>query len=279
MAKANFVHPMTRGDCGEKHGQRKERESPRFFAEHRASDAENIARDFGEAAVIAVDASAVCAKAGEKLLDSSGPGNFGVSERDSGECVRIAAGNLDFSVGFGEFFRFEISVRPHLAVARFEGRSIGDEPFEIFELAAASESGENVIDAEEDFAFGEVHQERDEIGAALLNFDVVAFGDGVDAEVEFGARRHRAGDFFTEEEVRPGAKGFGGVNAVVVGHGDDGHTQALAAVIDVLGVIIGFTAEVADERRIAHPRSFGMDVKVAAHGKSMAVGYEQSMKR
>ena len=44
-----------------------------------------------------------------------------------------------------------------------------------------------MVDTVEDFAFGEVHQERDEISVASLDFDVVALGDSVDAKVEFGA--------------------------------------------------------------------------------------------
>ena len=47
-------------------------------------------------------------------------GNFGVGASDTGECVRIAAGDADFSVGLSEPMRFVIGARPHLAVARFE---------------------------------------------------------------------------------------------------------------------------------------------------------------
>jgi hypothetical protein len=36
---------------------------------------------------------------------------------------------------------------------------------------------------------------------------------------------------------------------------------------------------VADERSVAHPGCFGVDVKVASHGESMAGRYEQYMKR
>jgi P2-related tail formation protein len=65
----------------------------------------------------------------------------------------------------------------------------------------------------------------------------------------------------------------------MVGDGDDRHAEALATVIDGLGVVIRLAAKVADECCVAHPGSFGVDVKVASHGKSMALRYEQSVKR
>jgi len=65
----------------------------------------------------------------------------------------------------------------------------------------------------------------------------------------------------------------------VVGDGDNGHAEALATVISGFGVVIGLAAKVTDECCVAHPGSFGVDVKVASHGKSIAHGYEQSMKR
>jgi hypothetical protein len=108
---------------------------------------------------------------------------------------------------------------------------------------------------------------------------MVTFTDAVDSEVKFGAAGHGAGDFFAEEEVRPVTKDFGGVDGVMVGDGDDRHAEALATFVDGFGVVVGFPTEVTDECCVAHPGSFGVDVKVASHGKSMAWGYEQSMKR
>jgi len=65
----------------------------------------------------------------------------------------------------------------------------------------------------------------------------------------------------------------------MVGDGDDRHAEALATVVDGLGVVIGLAAKVADECCVAHPGSFGVDVKVASHEQIVARGYEQSMKR
>src|SRR5882724_8441321 len=248
LAKANFVGPVADGDCRQQNGQRKQGERPGLFAEHCAGDAENVGGDFGKAAMIAANATVVPAKAGEKLLDGAGAGNFGVSQRDSGERVRIAACNADFSVGDSEALRFEIRAGTHLAVARFECKPVRGEAFEILGFALASESGKHVIHAKEDFTFRQIHQERYKIVATLLNFDMVAFGDAVDSEVEFRAAGHGAGDLFAEEEVGAVAEDFRGINGVVVGDGDDGHTQALAAGVDRFGVVVGLIAEVPDDR-------------------------------
>lgn len=136
-----------------------------------------------------------------------------------------------------------------------------------------------MVDAVKDFAFGEVHEEREEIIASLLNFDVIALGDAVDTEVELGAAGHGAGDFFTEEEVGAATKDFDGVDGVMVGDGNDGHAEALGAVVDGFGVVVRLIAKVADERGRDPAGCFRVDVKVASHGEIIARGYEQSVKR
>ena len=51
----------------------------------------------------------------------------------------------------------------------------------------------------------------------------------------------------------------------MVGDGDDGHAEAFATVVDGLGIVVGLAAKLTDECCVAHPRSFGVDVKVASH--------------
>ena len=50
-----------------------------------------------------------------------------------------------------------------------------------------------MVDAEEEAALGEIHEERDEIVAALLQLLVLTVGDVVHADVHFGAAGHFAG--------------------------------------------------------------------------------------
>ena len=229
--------------------------------------------------MFAADATATSAESGEKFFDGAGGGNFRICAGDAGEGVRIAAGDADFAVGDGEAFGFRIGARPHLAVAGFKSQGVGSKPFKIFEFAATGEARKDVVHAVENLTLGEVHQERYKIVSTLLNFNVVALGDTVNTEVELGPAGQGAGDFFAEKEVGSTAEDFDGFDRIVVGDGDDGHTEALAALVNGFGVVIGLAAEMANERRVAHPGGFGMDVKVAAHESIMAWGYEQSVKR
>ncbi|MGB9434488.1 MAG: hypothetical protein WBQ89_19755, partial [Candidatus Acidiferrum sp.] len=69
-----------------------------------------------------------------------------------------------------------------------------------------------------------------------------------------------------------------GFNGIVIGHSHDGHPPLLAVMVDVLGLVIGLTANACEARGIAHPRACGMYMKVAAHVKRLGARYEQTMK-
>ena len=115
----------------------------------------------------------------------------------------------------------------HVAIARFDGGKIFLEPGEILALAAACDAGENVIDAEEETALGEIHQERDEIVAALLQLLVLALGDVVDADVHFGAAGHFAGELFADKKIGMLAQLFGAFDGIVIGESEKIHAAAL----------------------------------------------------
>src|SRR5258708_3382778 len=102
---------------------------------------------------------------------------------------------------------------------------------EIFLFAAARQPGENVIGTEKKFPLGEVHQQRNEIVSAALNFHVVAFGDAIDAHVHLGAARHPDGDLLAQEEVRVAPQNLHAVDEFMAGYGDDGHAHPLQPVI------------------------------------------------
>jgi hypothetical protein len=100
-----------------------------------------------------------------------------------------------------------------------------------------------VVYAEEDFALGEVHQQRYEIASPTLNFGVVLFGDGVDAQVHLRATRHAHGYFFTQEKIAVFAEAFRGIDGIVVGEGHDGHPEALTTGIYLGSFIIRLFAD------------------------------------
>ena len=72
---------------------------------------------------------------------------------------------------------------------------------------------------------------------------------------------------------------LGGIDGVMVGHGDDGHAQVLEPVIDFRGVVVGFPAHAAQAGSVAHSRGGRVNVKVAAHETIVTARYEQSVKR
>src|SRR2546422_1060180 len=77
FTEANFVEPVADSNCRKKDGERRHRQRPWLLMEKQAGDAEHVGGDFGEAAVIAADAAAPCAKPGEELFHSARAGNFG----------------------------------------------------------------------------------------------------------------------------------------------------------------------------------------------------------
>ena len=167
--------------------KRREDDGPIFFAEHFESDAEDVGGDFRVAAVRAVQTAMASAEAGEEFFDGASARNFGVGAGNSRDGVRIAAGDGDFVETMREDFGAVICLAAHLSVAGFEGGNVGGEPLEVFEFAMTGEARENVIDAEKEFPFGEVHDEGEEIFAAVLNFEVVAIVEPVDTEMHLRA--------------------------------------------------------------------------------------------
>src|SRR5271154_835533 len=100
-----------------------------------------------------------------------------------------------------------------------------------------------MIYAEEKFALREVHHQGDKVVAAALNFDVVAFCNPVNTEVHLGSTGHANGDFLAQKEVRMPTESFGGVDGVMVGHGDDGHALLLKAAIDFRRIVVRLPAD------------------------------------
>ena len=110
-----------------------------------------------------------------------------------------------------------------------------------------------MIQAEENLSLREVHQERYKIAAPAQNFRMIFFRDAVHSQVDLRPRGHAHGHFLAQKKVRVFAEGFRGVNGIMVGQGDDGHAEALAAFIDLGGSVIGLLGDPGQPRRVAHP--------------------------
>ena len=100
-----------------------------------------------------------------------------------------------------------------------------------------------MIHREEDSFLRQIDKERNEVVAAALDFDMVALGYSVDADMNFCSAGHPAGGFFAYKKIGIPAKGFGAVNGVVVGQGDQRHSPPGQSVIDSRRVVVGFAAE------------------------------------
>src|SRR5262249_20837522 len=152
-------------------------------------------------------------------------------------------------------------------------------PREIISFATPGQAREDVVDAEEDLALGQIHEQGDEIIAAALNLNVVAFADAVNTDMQLGTAGHPDGYFFAEEEVGVTPEGLGDFNRVMVGDGNDGHAQAFQPGVHLERVIVGLPGKPGEARSAEHSGGDGVNVKVAAHGDILRCGYEQSVKQ
>jgi hypothetical protein len=264
-AESAFVVIIPIRDDRDERGQRREQRGPGFFAHHFVGDYENIAREFAEAAGFAADAADPGAQAREEFFLVAGAGNFGVGGAGGGQRVRVAAADGDLVPLFGELRGALVRAFEHVTVARFDGGEIFLEPGEILTLAAAGDGGKNVIDAEEELALAEIHQERDEIVTALLQLLVLAVADVVDADVHFGAAGHFAGELFADKKIGMLAQWFGAFDGIVIGEREKIHAAALQQGINGAGIAITFAAEISDKGGRTGTGEVRVNMQVASH--------------
>jgi hypothetical protein len=158
-----------------------------------------------------------------------------------------------------------IGALKHVAIADFHGGKIFPEPGEVFEFAAAGDARENVIDTEEEPALGEIHQERDEIVAALLKLYVLALGYVVNPDVHFGAAGHFTGEFFADKKIRMLAQLLGAFDGIVIGEREKIHAPALQEGVNFLRIAITFAAKLLDKRGSTCSGEVRVNMQVAFH--------------
>src|SRR2546423_14584678 len=110
-------------------------------------------------------------------------------------------------------------------------------------MAAAGQSRENMIRAEEELMLRQVPAKRHKIVSTALNFHMVALGNSINAQVHQRPGGHPHCDLFAQEEIRMASKGLGCVNRVMVGKGYDGHTEKLQPFIDFRGFRVALAAD------------------------------------
>jgi len=87
------------------------------------------------------------------------------------------------------------------AVPRLDGRKIFLKPAEVVSSTRAGKTRKHVIDAEEELALAQVHEQSDEIVASLLKLNMLPFSDVVNADVRERAAGHTARNFFVTGPV------------------------------------------------------------------------------
>lgn len=272
LAETDFVDPVIQRERRHQQHERREQEAQRVIQEERLHDAEHFDGDAAAASMLSENASAAGAQAREEVDNGPRSGHFGVGEAHPEQGVRIAAGDTDFAEPGREPFGVGIGFLPHLTVAGLVGGHVGLKPAEVLFRAPASEAREDVIHAEEQLPFRQIHKQGEEVGAALLDLEVVLFGQAIDAQVHFRAAGHADGHFFAEEEVGVRPQTFGGLDGVMVGKSDDGHPSFFQEVIDFMGIVVGLPAKAVENGSGEHSGSDRMNMKVASHGVNFEWG-------
>lgn len=260
-----FVAIIPESDCRDQHGERREQRRPGFLAHHLAGDDENVARQFCKAAGFAGGAAEARAEPSEEFFFIARAGNFRVSRAGGGQGMSIAAADADLAPVLGELRGLLIRALQHMAIANLDGRKIFLEPGEVFELTAAGDAGENVVNAEEKPAFGEVHEQRDKIAAPLLQLQVLPLAHVVNADVHFGAARHFASEFFADEKIGMPAQLFGAFDGIVIGESEELHAAALQECVNFLRIAITFAANLSDNRSRTRSGEVRVNMQVAFH--------------
>jgi len=260
-----FVAIIPKSDRRNQHGERRKQRGPRFFAHHFVGDDEDVARELRKAAGFAADAAQAGAQTVEEFFLIARAGDLGVRSAGGGQRVRVTAANPDFAPLPGELRGVLIGTLEHVAIADFHGGKIFPEPGEVFEFAAAGDARENVIDTEEEPALGEIHQERDEIVAALLKLYVLALGYVVNPDVHFGAAGHFTGEFFADKKIRMLAQLLGAFDGIVIGEREKIHAPALQEGVNFLRIAITFAAKLLDKRGSTCSGEVRVNMQVAFH--------------
>ena len=112
----------------------------------------------------------------------------------------------------------------HVAVVSFDGGKIFLKPGEVLDFTSSRDAGEDMIDAEEKSALGEIHQQGDQVVAPTQELRMLPLAQVVNANVSFGAARHSASEFFANEEIGMPPQFFRTFYRIMVGESEQAHT-------------------------------------------------------
>jgi hypothetical protein len=153
----------------------------------------------------------------------------------------------------------------HASIQRFESRKEPCEQLKIRNCTRACQAGEHVIGAEEQALLVEVYDEGMQIVPSSLDFQVLTIIDVVNPDMHSSPAGHRDADLFAQEEIGMMAEGFGGVNRIVVGDGDQVHSTLFQDLINGFGIVVIFPADPVQYGDMTRPRLTRVDVQIALH--------------
>jgi hypothetical protein len=105
-----------------------------------------------------------------------------------------------------------------------------------------------MIDAEEQSALGEIHQQRHQIVAPLLQLAVLPLADVVYSDMHFRAAGHTASQLFTQEKVGVPPQFLRPFDGIVVRKREQAHPAALELFVDFFGIAITLAAKMSGKR-------------------------------
>src|SRR6202021_921355 len=106
----------------------------------------------------------------------------------------VAFGLVPFASLPGKIGGVLIGGGKHLSVAGFYGRKVSRKPFVIFGVSPPRDRRKYVIYGEKQALLGKIGDEADQVVSPAVDFNVLAFGEVINADMSFGAARHAAGN-------------------------------------------------------------------------------------
>jgi hypothetical protein len=179
--------------------------------------------------------------------------------------MSVAAADPDLVPPICEACGIRILLCEHVAVPRLDGGKIFFKPAEVVPLTRAGKTRKHVIDAEEELALAQVHEQSDKIVASLLKLNMLPLGDVVDADVHKRAAGHNARNLFANEEIAMPTQCFRAFNRIVVGEREQVHAAPAQRREYCFGSTVAFAANAADNGHGAKAGMIGVDMQVALH--------------
>jgi hypothetical protein len=121
------------------------------------------------------------------------------------------------------------------------------ETIRVLRLAFSCHVRKNVIDAEENSALGQVHQQGNQIAASSQELLVLPLANVVHADVRLGPAGHAASEFRAHKKVCKVPEFFRTFYRVMIGKGEQIHPTLAELCVQLCRVAVALSAEIFDK--------------------------------